>query len=259
MIAAIIALFGAYWYLTKPEPEPKQPKPIINKMGQEVLLARWDKLVSLACTPVLGNPKAEWTMIEIGDFQCPQCGKVHGTVESLVAASHGHVKLYFLNWPLRMHNNSRRAATASLAAEKQGKFWAMYDQIYDNQKGIDDTKPKQADDSLLGDAQKAGLDIRQFKNDCPTQGLQIRLQAQEDIVNSILAQSTPTFLLRKGNDKTVYWFIGQGGQTATPMTPAYPGLKSLMADEPWAGGQLPPPPDVAPTPTAGPAPVSRGN
>lgn len=256
MIVAIIALSGAWFYLTRPEPPPPPPpKPIVNKMGQKVLLDSWDKIVATACKPVLGDPKAEWTMVEIGDFQCPQCGKIHGSVEALVNGSKGHVHLAFLNWPLAMHKNARRAATAALAAERQGKFWAMYDQIYEQQKGLEDTETAKADQCLVEDAHNAGLDPNRFKTDCEDKALQIRLHDQESLVTYLGAQSTPTFLLRKNGANTVYWFIGLSGQSATPMTPAYPGLKTLQENLPWAGGRLPAPVDTL-MPSSGPPPSS---
>ena len=198
------------------------------------------------CKPERGSSAAPWTLIEIGDFECPQCGKVHSSVEKLVDNSQGKVKLYFLNWPLQMHRNARRAAAAALAAEKQGKFWPMYDAIYNQQKGLDDTSPDDADSTLLGDASNSNLDIHQYEQARKSQEILDRLQQQANLVTSIGTQSTPTFLLRKNNSSTVYFFIGAKGQDPTPGTPAYPGLNLLIANAPWIGGKLPPPPDVAP-------------
>jgi len=65
---------------------------------------------------------------------------------------------------------------------------------------------------------------------------------QKQLVSSLGAQSTPTFLLRKDGSRQVNWFIGLNGQPASPGIPEYLGLKYLLANRPWAGAALPMPP-----------------
>lgn len=251
IVVVLIALIGVYeWLIKSPTTAPPRPIPIsMDHMTQKVLLGAWDNLVSLACKPARGNANADWTMLEIGDFQCPQCGRVHKEVEALVDRANGKVALYFINWPLNIHNNSRRAALAALAAEDQGKFWPMYDAIYENQKGIDQTSAADADSTLLDDANIAKLDIAKYEKDRKSLASESRLEAQTQLVISLGTQSTPTFLLRKKGSQVVYFFIGSSGQDQTASTPAYPGLNYLQARPPWDGATLPPPPDVAPAGT----------
>ena len=256
MIVAIAALSAAYWYITKPEPSKTPPQPIVVKTGQALLRDEWDKVIGAACKPPLGNSKAEWSIVEVGDFQCPQCGKVHGTVEKLIGDSGGHAKLYFINWPLNMHANARAAALAALAAEKQGKFWPMYGQIYDAQSGLEGAKADRADAILTDDAKRVGLDLKAFDADRASDALKMRLNQQMGLAVALDTQSTPTFYVRKNGSPTIYWFIGLKGQEPTPMTPRYPGLETLIANAPWHGRTLPPPTDQSapPTPPMPPAP-----
>ena len=126
IIAVLAALIGVYIWLSLPPSVPKRGPLVTPKgMTQKILLAKWDELKDAACKPALGKPDAPWTLIEIGDFQCPQCQMVHKSVMQTVEDSNGRLNLYFVNWPLPQHHNGKRAAVAVLAAERQGKFWKM--------------------------------------------------------------------------------------------------------------------------------------
>jgi protein-disulfide isomerase len=233
------------------------------KMSQEMLRKEWDKMVAVACTPTKGDPKAEWIMLEIGDFQCPQCGKQRLNAEKLVANSKGQMKLAFINWPLtNIHSNASSAALASLAGESQGKFWEMYDAIYSRQEKLEEKAAKTAETVYLDSAKECKLDINKFNTDRNSPNIKARLASQSAVAPTLGLESTPTFLLRKKGSNTVYYFIGGAGQKETPGAPAIPGLETLMVSQPWNGGKLDEPfdPSVPPQPAggaqpAGPAPM----
>ena len=50
------------------------------------------------------------------------------------------VKIVFKHFPLRSHRYSEKAARASVAADRQGKFWEFHDKLFDNYKELSDTK-----------------------------------------------------------------------------------------------------------------------
>jgi protein-disulfide isomerase len=58
------------------------------------------------------------------------------TLEQVLEAFPKQVKLVFMQYPLSFHQNARPAALASLAAQKQGKFWPMHDMIFQNQANL---------------------------------------------------------------------------------------------------------------------------
>jgi protein-disulfide isomerase len=68
------------------------------------------------------------------------------------------MKLVFKNFPLRNHTFAWPAALAALAANKQGKFWELHDQLYENYNGLSDQKIREI-------AQQVGLDMEKFDND----------------------------------------------------------------------------------------------
>jgi len=68
------------------------------------------------------------------------------------------VKLVFKNFPLRNHRLAAKAAAAALAANRQGKFWEFYDELFKNYNRLSDKKISEI-------ARKLGLNEAQFKRD----------------------------------------------------------------------------------------------
>ena len=68
------------------------------------------------------------------------------------------MKLVFKNFPLRNHKFAWPAAIAALAANKQGKFWELHDQLYENYNHLSDQKIREI-------AQQVGLDMEKFDKD----------------------------------------------------------------------------------------------
>jgi protein-disulfide isomerase len=68
------------------------------------------------------------------------------------------MKLVFKNFPLRNHKFAWSAAIAALAANKQGKFWELHDQLYENYNRLSEQKIREI-------AQQVGLDMEKFDKD----------------------------------------------------------------------------------------------
>ena len=68
------------------------------------------------------------------------------------------VKLVVKHFPLRNHKFARKAATAALAANEQGKFWEFHHKLFENYKGLNDSK-------IQDIAKKLGLDMEKFNKD----------------------------------------------------------------------------------------------
>lgn len=68
------------------------------------------------------------------------------------------MKLVFKNFPLRNHKFAWPAAIAALAANKQGKFWELHDQLYENYNRLSDQKIREI-------TQQVGLDMEKFDKD----------------------------------------------------------------------------------------------
>ena len=80
----------------------------------------------VAGSPVTGPADAAITIVEFSDFQCPYCIQAVPEMEAMLKVFPTQVKLIFKQFPLEIHSDAYRAATAALAAQKQGKFWEMH-------------------------------------------------------------------------------------------------------------------------------------
>lgn len=103
-----------------------------------------------------GSADAPITLVEYGDFECSYCGMAYPIVKAAQQALGPNLRFVFRNFPLReVHPHAERAAEASEAAAAQGKFWPMYDELYEHQRALHD-------DDLVRYAEDVGLDAARF-------------------------------------------------------------------------------------------------
>ena len=141
----------------------------------------------------VSSPSATVTMVEFGDFQCPACGAYHTVVKQLMQKYASSVSLVFRNYPLPAHQNAMISALAAEAAGKQGKYWLMYDKLYESQSewGTSD----KARDFLIGYAKDMNLDVKQFTADLDNEDLKKRINNDVTDGNVLGINATPTFFL----------------------------------------------------------------
>lgn len=143
---------------------------------------------------VRGEGKAGVTFTEYGDFQCPACELYYPAVEQAFQKYGSQVTFQFRNFPLTsLHQNAFAGARAAEAASKQGKFWDMYKQLYDNQNTwAGSTKVSSIFESY---AQQLGLNVAQFKKDYASTAVNNIIRADMAAGDKLGVSSTPTFLL----------------------------------------------------------------
>jgi len=100
--------------------------------------------------PMWGNPEAKVTIIEFSDFQCPFCKVAAFNVKPRLAEFRDDVRLFFVNFPLDqscnkemqhpMHPFACLAARAALCEGKRGDFWGFHDDLFREQKGLNEEK-----------------------------------------------------------------------------------------------------------------------
>jgi protein-disulfide isomerase len=137
----------------------------------------------------LGASHAAATLVEYGDFECPNCKQAAPAVKLLLARFTGRLRLVYRHFPLEeVHPHALQAALAAEVAAGQGKFWPMHDLLFDNQRHL---KPQH----LRGYAQQLELDLRRYDADmADTVYLQ---RVREDIEGAAASgvRSTPSFFL----------------------------------------------------------------
>jgi protein-disulfide isomerase len=67
---------------------------------------------------IQGEANARFTLVEYGDYECPDCGRLLHTIRELRARFPEDVRLIFRHYPL-----SQLAAEAAEAAGAQQRFW----------------------------------------------------------------------------------------------------------------------------------------
>ena len=104
-------------------------------------------------------------------------------------ADQGNISsLEFRHFPLDRHLYAHYAARSSFAAEKQGKFWAMHDLLFEHQSSL-------SMDTIDELARSLGVDWQQFKLDRESPEAYQRIES--DRAEGIRARitGTPSFFL----------------------------------------------------------------
>jgi formate-nitrite transporter family protein len=138
---------------------------------------------------VLGPSDAAVTVVNYGDYECPDCHKRHRAVEKMVAELRNTVRFVYRHFPLvKVHPRALRAAEAAEAAAAQGKFWEMHRRLY--------LRPdKLGERDLRRHARELGLDLARFDRELAsgTYAEQIRKDWFNSVIYGITAAPT-TFI-----------------------------------------------------------------
>ncbi len=113
---------------------------------------------------IKGDPKAQFTLIEYSDFECPYCKTFHRNAQAFMD-KHPEVNWVYRHFPLAFHNpGAQQQAEAVECAGAQGghdAFWMLTDAIFNNTrsggKGLSESR-------LMDLAQAQGLDMAAFQS-----------------------------------------------------------------------------------------------
>lgn len=141
---------------------------------------------------IKGNPEAAVTLVEYGDFMCPGCAAAHGQVERILADSGDDVRFVFRNYPI-LGPKSLLAARVAEAAGAQGKFFEMYDLMFQNQNEW--SRARNTDEIFNGYAEELGLDMEAYEAALTSREVADRVSDQLAVGRSLGVSSTPTFFL----------------------------------------------------------------
>jgi protein-disulfide isomerase len=144
--------------------------------------------IPVAGAPVRGPQNAPVTIVEFSDFQCPYCAAAAPQINALLQAYPSQLKLIYKQFPLEIHSQADLAAAASVAAQKQGKFWPMYDSLFQIHDAL--SRP-----NILYVAKANGLDMNRFETDLDS--TDVRETVIRDIQDGDRAgvEGTPTIFI----------------------------------------------------------------
>ena len=153
------------------------------KNGDDDLPAVVD--VSAEGAPTRGPKDAPVEIVFWSDFECPFCEKAEATLKQVEAERPGKVKIAFRQRPLPMHEHAMLAAKASLAAERQGRFWPYHDALLQHQSALE-----RAD--LVRYATDIGLDHFRFEHDLDDPALDAKVAEEVKRATFLQVRGTPT-------------------------------------------------------------------
>jgi protein-disulfide isomerase len=158
-----------------------------SKWGPQKILQAAVK-IPVAGAPVTGPADAQLTIVEFSDFQCPYCAAAVPQIRAVLKAYSSQVKLIFKQFPLEEHPQADLAATAAVAAQKQGKFWPMHDTLFAHSNDL-------SRKSILGFAKDIGLNTDKLEADMDT--TEVRQTVERDVQdgNNADVQGTPTLFI----------------------------------------------------------------
>jgi protein-disulfide isomerase len=138
---------------------------------------------------VLGPEHAPVTVVEYGDFECPNCKQAAPAVKLLLERFAERVRFAFRHNPLEeVHPHALIAAQAAECAGGQGQFWPMYDLLFENQLHL---KANQ----LHGYAERLGLDMARYSAEMDDQVYLQRIREQQRSGRDSGVRGTPTFFV----------------------------------------------------------------
>jgi len=138
---------------------------------------------------VLGPEDARVTLVEYGDFQCPNCGQAYPAVRLLLKRFEHRVRFVFRHFPLtEVHAHAELAAESAESAGAQHKFWPMHALLFEHQH---DLKLK----DLRRYAGQLELDLERFDYELGDQVYRQRVNEHIEGGRRSGVRQTPTFFL----------------------------------------------------------------
>ena len=137
----------------------------------------------------VGNPKAEVTLEEFGEYESEVCAKANEIVKKLLTDYDGKIRFNFRHFPMtKIHQRSLKAGEAAVATAQEGKFWEMHNILFANRKNLGTT-------SLKLHSKEAGVNNKRFLDDLvnATYGWQVQGDLKEGINRGV--KDVPTFFV----------------------------------------------------------------
>ncbi|WP_219466601.1 DsbA family protein [Nonomuraea rhizosphaerae] len=138
-----------------------------------------------------GSAQAKVTIVEFGDFKCPNCRRFAQRIEPELKARYldtGVVRMFWRDYPIR-GRDSTRAALAARAASRQGKFWEFHDALYAGK------QPGLTDAYLRSVAARIGLDLARYDADRRASSVRKAVDGDLGFALDLGMPGTPAFLI----------------------------------------------------------------
>jgi protein-disulfide isomerase len=149
--------------------------------------------------PSAGNPDGDVVITEFYDYNCGYCKKAFDDVQKTLEADK-NVRVVFKELPI-LGPTSEVAARWSMAAHKQGKFFAFHSAMMTHTGQIDEAALEKA-------AKDAGLDVAKMKTDVDSEDVKAEVAKSRELAQALQIQGTPAFVI---NGKLYKGYLGPEG------------------------------------------------
>jgi protein-disulfide isomerase len=137
----------------------------------------------------IGSPDAPITLVEYGDYECPDCLNAQPIVKELRARLGERLRFVFRHFPRSsVHPRASVAAMAAEAAGEQGRFWDMHESLFKHQKDLENV-----DFTHL--ALQLGLEVYRFGREMESNAWARRVREHFDGGETSGVRGTPTFFI----------------------------------------------------------------
>ena len=136
--------------------------------------------------PTRGLANAPVTITMFTDMQCPYCERAEGTLDQLFDDYPNKLRLVMKQMPV--HKTAQLAAEAALAADAQGKFWEMHEQMLAHNDDL-------SRDALLALGEAAGLDAGRLRDALDRHSYAGAVADDMNTAAEIDVRGTPSFVI----------------------------------------------------------------
>ncbi|MDO8421054.1 MAG: DsbA family protein [Parvibaculum sp.] len=135
---------------------------------------------------VMGNPKGDVTIVEFFDYNCGYCKRAFAPLMNTIKAD-GNVRLVLKEFPI-LGPSSVIASYATMAAEKQGKYFEMHKALFMHKGSLDE-------DEVMAVAKSVGLDIARLRRDMADPKFAKTIERNEALAQALKISGTPSFVI----------------------------------------------------------------
>ncbi|MBX3248268.1 MAG: thioredoxin domain-containing protein [Myxococcales bacterium] len=131
------------------------------------------------------------TIVIFSDFECPFCARVEPTLERLLQAYPGELRIVWRDNPLPFHRNAMPAAEIAREAFRQGGdplFWQMHALLFENQRQLGRSE-------LEGYAAALGMDVAQVRRALDDGTHRASIEEDQRAAARLGARGTPGFFI----------------------------------------------------------------
>ena len=137
----------------------------------------------------MGPAHAPVTVVEYGDFECPNCKQAAPAAGMLLERFVNRIRYVYRHFPLEeVHPHALCAAEAAESAGAQGKFWEMHNLLFENQQHLEVS-------DLRSYAERLELDMARFVADLDDEIYRQRVREHMAGARDSGVRGTPTFFV----------------------------------------------------------------